>query len=420
MASLLPEVWSWTSLLQYLSIPITSALVGWGTNVLALRMTFYPIEFWGLKLGPIKLGWQGIIPAKAGSMAGKAVDLLTKNLLTLDNRFSQIEPARAAEEIRPVIVNILWEIIEGSMKRHAPDLWRKTPNSLKRRIYAKALYRSPILVERLMLKVKQDINELFDLRAMIVNELESDKSLLNLIFYKVGEKEFKFIEFSGLYFGFIFGIFQMLLWYFLQGEVYAYTILPLAGLAVGYLTNAVAIRLIFEPIRPKKVGPFIIQGLFIKRQRAVAASYSKIVATRILTASKIYAYMMDHHAHQRVEHMLGKELLVAMNEITGISRHFFQLANGYRILELIHHDISSQFMKRLPEIMHRMYPYLDEVLDVEYALRSRMQNLPPNSFLSFLRPVFQEDEWKLVAVGAILGFLAGCGQLIIIFGGRGL
>ena len=36
-----------------------------------------------------------------------------------------------------------------------------------------------------------------------------------------------------------------------------------------------------------------------------------------------------------------------------------------------------------------------------------MQQLPPNEFVDFLRPVFQEDELKLIIVGAILGMGAG-------------
>ncbi|MFB6350777.1 MAG: hypothetical protein ABEK29_03175, partial [Bradymonadaceae bacterium] len=58
--------------LQYLTIPFLAALVGWATNVIALKMTFYPLEFVGL---PPWFGWQGIIPSKARKMANKAVDL---------------------------------------------------------------------------------------------------------------------------------------------------------------------------------------------------------------------------------------------------------------------------------------------------------------------------------------------------------
>ena len=45
-----------------------------------------------------------------------------------------------------------------------------------------------------------------------------------------------------------------------------------------------------------------------------------------------------------------------------------------------------------------------------------MQQLPPSEFVDFLRPVFQEDELKLIIVGAILGMGAGIGQSFILFG----
>ena len=59
--------------IPYLSIPLVSALVGWFTNVLALKMTFYPIKFVGVK----PFGWQGIIPAKARKIAEKYVGALS-------------------------------------------------------------------------------------------------------------------------------------------------------------------------------------------------------------------------------------------------------------------------------------------------------------------------------------------------------
>ena len=66
-----------SSLYLYLLMPFISGVVGWATNVIALKMTFYPIEFLGPKLWqpegqPFGLfGWQGIIPAKAAQMAAK-------------------------------------------------------------------------------------------------------------------------------------------------------------------------------------------------------------------------------------------------------------------------------------------------------------------------------------------------------------
>ena len=48
-----------------LLIPVVSALIGWGTNVLAIRMLFGPTQRIGWKY----FGWQGVIPSRAKKMA---------------------------------------------------------------------------------------------------------------------------------------------------------------------------------------------------------------------------------------------------------------------------------------------------------------------------------------------------------------
>ena len=54
---------------------------------------------------------------------------------------------------------------------------------------------------------------------------------------------------------------------------------------------------------------------------------------------------------------------------------------------------------------------------VERLLRERMEELPSEDFQNLLRPCFQEDELKLILVGAVLGGLAGTAQLFLVFGG---
>ena len=58
----------------------------------------------------------------------------------------------------------------------------------------------------------------------------------------------------------------------------------------------------------------------------------------------------------------------------------------------------------------------EQTMDLETTFRTRMQALSSPEFVNFLRPVFQEDELKLIFVGAVLGMVAGIGQLVFIFG----
>ncbi len=45
-----------------------------------------------------------------------------------------------------------------------------------------------------------------------------------------------------------------------------------------------------------------------------------------------------------------------------------------------------------------------------------MKALDRVSYEGVLRPAFQQDEWKLIAAGAVLGTVAGVLQLVYIFG----
>lgn len=403
---------------RYATIPFISALVGWVTNVLALRMTFYPLNF----VGVWKIGWQGIIPSKAGDMAGKAVDLLTENLITVEDRFEQIEPERVAEEMEPILNRLTVKIVNETMELEAPVIWENTPKQVKQRAFQRISEDLPEVVEDLMEEVKRDISDLFDLRKMVVESLESDRSLLNQIFLEVGSAEFKFIERSGLYFGFLFGLVQMALFVLARDvlnlpEDYSAWTLPLAGLFVGWATNVIALRMIFEPLHPHKYGPFTVQGLFIKRQMEVAEGYAEIVSSRILTSQHIFQEMISGPTAGRLLQIIRLHVKQSIDQVVGPTKTLFQLTQGTRRYIEIKNRIAARFIEEIPHSIKYIFDYTEEAMDIRNTLKYRMQTLGPLEFVSFLRPVFQEDEWKLILVGAVLGFLAGLGQMFFVFGG---
>lgn len=116
-------------LFGFLLVPIFAALVGYGTNWLAIQMTFYPIEF-----GPIKLyqfpdqpfgffGWQGIIPSKAGKMAGILTDLITSKLMDVRTVFNRVDPTVVATTMAPQIRETTARAVAAVALSEAPTIW---------------------------------------------------------------------------------------------------------------------------------------------------------------------------------------------------------------------------------------------------------------------------------------------------------
>ena len=54
-------------------------------------------------------------------------------------------------------------------------------------------------------------------------------------------------------------------------------------------------------------------------------------------------------------------------------------------------------------------------MDIEATLIAAMKVLPAREFERVLHPAFEEDEWKLIGVGGLLGLLVGIFQLTFVF-----
>lgn len=392
-------------LIPYILIPIINAVVGWGTNWLALKMTFYPIEFTGI---PPYGGWQGIIPSKAASMAQKSVDMLTAHLLDTTELFERMDPAQVAAEMEAEVRRLTRKIIDEVMMAQAPMVWRAMPSQAKKAIYNKASEDIPAIVTEMMSDMKENIDELFDVKTMVVNILVNNKQLLNDMFEECGHKEFRFIEMSGVYFGFLFGVIQAIVWYFYsEGWV-----LPAFGALVGYATNAIAMKIIFEPLEPIRIGPWSFQGLFIKRQHEVAAVYARIVAQNILTMPNIFDSITRGNTVDKLTEIVHIHIDAAVNDAAGSSREMVTALAGKRI-EIAKNIATYRFMEELPISIRKVFNYAEKALAIEATLREKMQGLSAIEFEGFLHPVFQEDEWKLILVGTILGCLAGAAQLFM-------
>ncbi|MGB0524880.1 MAG: DUF445 domain-containing protein [Flammeovirgaceae bacterium] len=400
--------------LPYVLIPIINAIVGWGTNWLALKMTFYPLEFLGI---PPYLGWQGIIPNKAASMAEKSVDMLTEKLIDSVELFERMDPARVAEEMKEEVDALSEKIINEVMLAQAPLLWKPLPKRAKRLVYEKASENLPETVAEMMDDIKVNIDELFNVKQMTIDILLENKQLLNDIFEECGKEEFVFIERSGIYFGFLFGMIQTILWYFVQQNGwmsgFEWTLLPAFGLLVGWATNFIALKIIFYPLNPIKIGPIRIQGLFIKRQYEVAEIYSRIVAENILNMPNIFDEIIRGHTQDKLTEVIRKHIDHAVDEAVGSSKTIFEFMAGKKKIEIAKNIATYRFMEELPVSIRKIFGYADEALDVETTLCEKMQTLTPVEFEGFLHPVFEEDEWKLILVGAVLGGLAGTAQLFM-------
>lgn len=394
--------------LSLLSIPLISAIVGWSTNFLALKMMFYPIEFIGIK--PF-FGWQGLIPAKRKEMAEIEVELVLGKLLSVQELASRIDSKELTKAMQRRLKQVVRRIINDVMRECAPQLWAALPVHGKNLVYARVELDIPNVVNNMVNDFKHNIEEIVDIKELVVNKLVEQPELINEIFLESGAKEFPFVERSGFWFGLLFGIPTMVVWMYLP----EWWILPLGGLLVGYLTNWIALKIIFEPKRPIKFCGFTIQGMFLKRQDEVSRVYADIIEAKLMTSENIIQIALNGSGSAQLLELMELHVNDAIDRYIAFAQPYFTLGVGsksyYKMQEIATQRIFGDSEKYMPYA----FEYTNKAMRIGDDLCERMKALSPEEFEGVLRPAYEADEWKLILTGALLGMGAGFLQLYLVF-----
>ncbi|PXY31050.1 DUF445 domain-containing protein [Prauserella muralis] len=391
----------------YASIPVVAALIGYLTKLVAIRMMFQPLEYVGLKAGNRRLlGWQGIVPKRAARMASIACDTMTQQLIRPADVVDRLDAERIAKEIERPLLAATEEIVTEIAAEYQPGLWESLPRRVQRLVISRVQAEAPKMVASVLEAIKADVESVFDLKDMVVTSLVKDKALLNRIFREAGRKEFQFIARSGLFFGGLIGIVQLVVWLLFKVPI----IMPLFGLFIGWFTDWLALKMIFHPKQPVRYfGLFEWQGLFLKRRAEVSEAYAGLIAKEIITPHNVIEAVLRGPLSDKVVGLIQRQVDDELARQASFAKPLVVMAVGSRRYQEMKLRISELIMARLPETMHYIEDYASDAMDIRNTLVAKMRDLDSDEFEGLLRPAFQQDEWILILTGALLGAL--CGEL---------
>jgi len=417
---------------RLLLIPPITGVIGYITNWVAIRLMFYPVEFRGFKIPGMgqlshlmprriqqipgvmegKMGWQGIVPSRAAKMGSIAYDNSVEKVASQREFYEQFDPDVVAQYVVQEGKDDIHALVDDILRREYPDLWEDAPESVEAVIHQHTESQLPEIADRLFRKTGENINELMNVKMMIINHLEANPKLLNRMFLEVGDKELKFLVNSGFIFGTLLGFISIPLFVYID----RWWVLPVSGALVGYMTNFIAIKAIFNPVEEYKVGPFRIQGLFIKRQDEGVDKYAAIVAKEVLTVGNIARHLLYGPKSDRTRKMIRDSLRPEIDRSVGVAQPIVRATTGDESYESMRESLVTEPIEYGYELLKDPDFNRERSIRMKELIAKEMKKLPPEEYVLMLRPAFEEDEWLLIAVGALLGFVAGWVQLLVVTG----
>jgi uncharacterized membrane protein YheB (UPF0754 family) len=410
-------------IISLVTVPFFMGAIGYVTNWTGVWMLFEPVQFKGVRVPGLRkaaeifprkvqdvpgimnggLGWQGIIPSRAAKMGSIAVDKGIAKVGGASDFYEKLEPEKMAQHIVDSSRDEIRELVDTAVEREHPQLWRQLTPDLREAVHERVERQFPDIVHTVTDEIGNNIDQLLDVKLMVIRKIEERPELSNKIFRSVGDKEFRFIINFGFFFGFACGFPSAGIFYLLHSPI----TLVVLGMIVGWITNWIAILMIFEPVEEKRILGVKWQGLFIRRQDEVADIYSEVIAEDIITLENIGEELLHGASADRTRAMVRSALRPAIDDAVGNVRPLIRLAVGPQEYDAIRETVA------LEGVEYTMTPLQDSDFNREQSKRiqkliaERMREMSSSDFSEMLRSVVRQDEWLLIAHGAVLGIVGG-------------
>lgn len=185
------------------------------------------------------------------------------------------------------------------------------------------------------------------------------------------------------------------------------------GAGIGWVTNYVAIKMLFRPYKEINLGLFKIQGLLPKRKHEIGESIAEVIQTELVSLQEILKSLDGEKLEKEMSVVIDKILEEKLQ--SEITRNFPMLAMflSSEMLEKIKSVIKNSILENKDNIVEMFSNYLKENVDFKGII---VKNVDAFSLekLEEVTYTLAEREFKHIEViGAILGAIIGFVQFII-------
>ena len=270
---------------------------------------------------------------------------------------------------------------------------------------------APKIVDNIVNEMRADLSQFLDLQFLAVTILVRNKDQLNDLIKSVASDAMAFVRRSGVVFGFAIGFVQLACWAYLHNP----WIMPAFGFLVGFVSDYVALNMLFRPLEQKRfLGIFPFHGVLHAKRDKITQGYAHILAQDIFAPEVIFEAILNGPTADRLFSTIQREISAAIDAQTGPAQPLVKLAIGTQRYRAAKDTVVARVMSSIPETMSQAKGYAERTFDVENLIVDKMSQLTSEQYESIMRPVFKDDEWLMISVGAVLGGIVGEIQVLVI------
>lgn len=209
------------------------------------------------------------------------------------------------------------------------------------------------------------------------------------------------------------GLLSVSLHSFLHTMNYWLILIPLISAFIGWVTNWVAIKMLFHPREPKKILGITFHGIFPKRQQQFAEKLGKLVSAEFLSFDDIEQKISNPENLKKVMPMIEKHVDEFLRNRLKDEMPVISMFIGDKTIT----NLKTMFMKEIeslfPQVMKQYAANLKTELDLEQIVIKKVAGFSSDKLEEVLNQIMSKEFRFVEIIGAVIGFIIGIVQILI-------
>lgn len=189
-------------------------------------------------------------------------------------------------------------------------------------------------------------------------------------------------------------------------------LIPLISALIGYLTNVVAINMLFRPRQPIRLFFYEFQGLLPRRQEELAAKIGEVVERELLSTADLVDQINTPEVQERLVDIIVEAVRNRMSEI--MPRRLVSLNLVKTIAEVMETALRREAGNLLAQVIETGREELEARVQVKKIVKEKIMSFDIVELERLVKEVSGRELRHIEILGGILGFIIGMIQLAII------
>lgn len=183
--------------------------------------------------------------------------------------------------------------------------------------------------------------------------------------------------------------------------------------AIGWITNWVAIKMLFRPHNEINLGLFKIQGLIPKRRAEIGIGIADVIQNELISIKDVIANIDREEFSKRlndlIDDVLEKNLKTKVKEKFPVMQMFF----SDKMAKDVSNTIKGIVMENQEKIFEIFSNYAEENINFSTIITDKISNFSLDKLEEIINGLAKKELKHIEVIGAILGAFIGLVQYFI-------